>query len=141
MNLNKAFSLRVEDRAPKWRLVDAAGATLGRLATEIANALRGKDKVTYTPHSDAGDYVVVINCEKVKLTGQKMNQKIYWRHSGYQGGRKEISIREMLTRNPAYIIEHAVKGMVPKGPQGRKIMGKLKVYAGPSHDHQAQISK
>lgn len=139
MNMNKAFSLRVEDRKPQWRLVDASGAVLGRLATQIANTLRGKDKVNYTPHVDSGDYVVVINCEKVKLTGRKAEQKIYWRHSAYQSGRKEFSVREMLQRDPAHLIMHAVKGMVPKGPLGRKMLAKLKVYAGSSHNHQAQV--
>lgn len=141
MNMNRAFTLKKEDRKPQWRLVDASGATLGRLATQIANALRGKDKVNYTPHTDSGDYVVVVNCEKVRLTGKKLTNKIYWRHSAYQSGRKEFTAKEMLNRNPAHLIEHAVKGMMPRGPLGRRMLAKLKVYAGPSHEHQAQLNK
>ena len=122
----------------KWYVVDAEGQTLGRLASEVAKVLRGKNKPTYTPHIDTGDYVIVINAEKIKVTGNKLNDKIYYRHSDYVGGLKSINLKEALQKNPVFVIEHAVKGMLPKGPLGRQMYKKLFVYAGPEHKQQAQ---
>lgn len=122
----------------KWYVVDATGMTLGRLASEIASILRGKNKPVYTPHIDTGDYVIVINAEKVAVTGKKLDQKIYRRHSDYVGGMKEATLREKLNKKPEEVIEHAVKGMLPKGPLGREMYRKLFVYAGPEHKHAAQ---
>jgi large subunit ribosomal protein L13 len=122
----------------KWYVVDAEGKTLGRLAAEIANVLRGKKKPIYTPHIDTGDYVIVVNAEKVVTTGKKLNQKIYYHHSEYVGGMKETTLKEMLNKKPEYVITHAVKGMLPKGPLGRQMLKKLFVYAGPEHKHAAQ---
>ena len=125
-------------RSRKWYVVDADGQTLGRLASEIAKVLRGKNKPIYTPHIDTGDYVIVVNADKVKVTGKKLDQKIYYRHSDYVGGMKEFTLREMMDRKPERVIELAVKGMLPKGPLGRAMIKKLHVYAGPEHDHAAQ---
>ena len=122
----------------KWYVVDADGQTLGRLASEIAKVLRGKNKPIYTPHIDTGDYVIVVNADKVKVTGKKLDQKIYYRHSDYVGGMKESTLREMMDKKPERVIELAVKGMLPKGPLGRVMIKKLHVYAGPEHDHAAQ---
>ena len=122
----------------KWYVVDADGQTLGRLASEIAKVLRGKNKPIYTPHIDTGDYVIVVNADKVKVTGKKLDQKIYYRHSDYVGGMKEFTLREMMDRKPERVIEPAVKGMLPKGPLGRAMIKKLHVYAGPEHNHAAQ---
>ena len=122
----------------KWYVVDAEGATLGRLASEIAKVLRGKNKPEYTPHIDTGDYVIVVNAEKVKVTGKKLQQKIYYNHSDYVGGMKETTLAELLAKNPEKVIELAVKGMLPKGPMGRDMIKKLHVYAGPEHANQAQ---
>ena len=122
----------------KWYVVDATGHTLGRLATEVANVLRGKNKPTYTPHIDTGDYVIVINADKIKVTGKKLDQKIYYHHSDYVGGMKETTLKEMLAKKPEYVIEHAVKGMLPKGPLGRQMAKKLHVYAGAEHEQIAQ---
>ena len=122
----------------KWYVVDADGMTLGRLASEVANVLRGKNKPIFTPHIDTGDYVIVINAEKIKVTGKKMNQKIYYHHSDYVGGMKETTLKEMLAKHPDRVIELAVKGMLPKGPLGRQMYKKLFVYAGPDHKHAAQ---
>ncbi|HJB35203.1 MAG TPA: 50S ribosomal protein L13 [Candidatus Blautia merdipullorum] len=122
----------------KWYVVDADGQTLGRLASEIAKVLRGKNKPIYTPHIDTGDYVIVVNADKVKVTGKKLDQKIYYRHSDYVGGMKEFTLREMMDRKPERVIELAVKGMLPKGPLGRAMIKKLHVYAGPEHNHAAQ---
>ena len=122
----------------KWYLVDADGLTLGRLASEVAKVLRGKNKPEFTPHADTGDYVIVINAEKIKVTGKKMQQKIYFSHSDYVGGDKQIVLSEMLEKHPEEVIEHAVKGMLPKGPLGRQMYKKLFVYAGPEHNHAAQ---
>ena len=122
----------------KWYVVDAEGCTLGRLASEVASVLRGKNKPVFTPHVDTGDYVIVINAEKVKVTGKKLDQKIYYRHSDYVGGMKEATLREMMAKKPEAVIEHAVKGMLPKGPLGRSMYRKLHVYAGPEHEQQAQ---
>ena len=122
----------------KWYVVDAAGKTLGRLSSEVANVLRGKNKPIFTPHADCGDYVIVINAEKIVVSGKKLDQKIYYHHSDFVGGMKETSLREMLQKHPERVIEHAVKGMLPKGPLGREMYTKLFVYAGPEHKHAAQ---
>ena len=122
----------------KWYVVDAEGQTLGRLSAEIAKVLRGKNKPVFTPHVDTGDYVIVINAEKVKVTGKKMDQKIYYHHSDYVGGMKETTLKEMMAKKPEAVIELAVKGMLPKGPLGRAMIKKLHVYAGAEHAHQAQ---
>lgn len=122
----------------KWYVVDAEGCTLGRLASEIAKVLRGKNKPEFTPHVDTGDYVVVVNAEKVKVTGKKLQQKIYYNHSEYVGGMRETTLAEMMDKKPEQVIELAVKGMLPKGPLGRTMMNKLHVYAGPEHKQQAQ---
>lgn len=134
----RTFSAREQDIEQKWYVVDAQGKTLGRLATEIATRLRGKHKPIYTPHVDCGDYIIVVNAEKVWVTGLKMDQKVYYRHSGYPGGLKEITLREQLKKFPERVIESAVKGMLPKNRLGRKMVKKLKVYAGPTHPHAAQ---
>jgi large subunit ribosomal protein L13 len=122
----------------KWYVVDATGHTLGRLTSEIASVLRGKNKPEFTPHVDTGDYVIVVNAEKIKVTGKKLEQKIYYHHSDYVGGMKETTLKEMLAKKPEYVIEHAVKGMLPKGPLGRQMAKKLHVYAGAEHEHAAQ---
>ncbi|MCI8882657.1 MAG: 50S ribosomal protein L13 [Lachnospiraceae bacterium] len=122
----------------KWFVVDAEGKTLGRLATEITRILRGKHKPIFTPYLDTGDYVIVVNAEKVKVTGKKLDQKIYYHHSGYVGGMKETTLKEMLAKKPERVMEHAVKGMLPKGPLGRQMYKKLFVYVGPEHKHAAQ---
>ena len=122
----------------KWYVVDASEYTLGRLASEVAKVLRGKNKPTYTPSMDTGDYVIVVNAEKVKVTGKKLDQKVYYRHSEYVGSLKETTLREMLNKHPERVIESAVKGMLPKGPLGREMYTKLHVYAGPDHKHEAQ---
>ena len=122
----------------KWYVVDATGMTLGRLASEIASVLRGKNKPIFTPHMDTGDYVIVINAEKISVTGKKLDQKIYYKHSDYVGGMKETTLKEKLAKKPEEVIEHAVKGMLPKGPLGREMYRKLYVYAGPEHKHAAQ---
>lgn len=122
----------------KWYVVDAAGCTLGRLSSEIAKVLRGKNKPIYTPHIDTGDNVIVINAEQIVVTGKKLDQKIYYHHSDYVGGMKETKLKDMLAKKPEKVIELAVKGMLPKGPLGRKMYTKLYVYAGPEHKHEAQ---
>ena len=122
----------------KWYVVDAEGCTLGRLSAEVAKVLRGKNKPEYTPHVDTGDYVIVINAEKIVVTGKKLDQKIYYNHSDYVGGMRETTLREMMDKKPERVIELAVKGMLPKGPLGREMYKKLFVYAGPEHKHAAQ---
>ena len=122
----------------KWYVVDAEGCTLGRLASEVASVLRGKNKPVFTPHVDTGDYVIVINAEKIKVTGKKLDQKIYYSHSDYVGGMKETTLREMMNKKPEKVIELAVKGMLPKGPLGRQMIKKLHVYAGAEHGQEAQ---
>ena len=122
----------------KWYVVDATDMTLGRLASEVAKVLRGKNKPEYTPHIDTGDYVIVVNAAKVKVTGKKLQQKIYYNHSDYVGGMRETTLREMMAKKPEKVIELAVKGMLPKGPLGRSMYTKLFVYAGPEHKHEAQ---
>lgn len=132
------YSAKTSDNEGKWFVVDAEGKVLGRLASMVAARLRGKHNPLYTPHADTGDHIVVINAEKVVLTGRKMDQKRYYRHSGYMGGLKETPIREMLAKTPESVIRFAVKGMLPKNRLGRKIFKKLKVYAGGEHPHTAQ---
>ena len=122
----------------KWYVVDATGYTLGRLASEVAKVLRGKNKPQFTPHVDTGDYVIVVNADKIKVTGKKMDQKIYYNHSDYVGGMKETTLKEMMAKKPEKVVELAVKGMLPKGPLGREMYTKLFVYAGPEHKHAAQ---
>lgn len=122
----------------KWYVVDATNMTLGRLASEVAKILRGKNKAIFTPHIDTGDYVIVVNADKVKVTGKKLDQKVYYHHSDYVGGMKEATLREMMAKKPEKVVELAVKGMLPKGPLGRQMYTKLHVYAGPEHNHAAQ---
>lgn len=134
----KSFMANPSNVERKWYVVDAEGKTLGRLASEVANVLRGKNKPIYTPHIDTGDYVIVVNAEKVKITGKKLDQKKYYHHSEYVGGMKEATLKEMMQKKPEFVITHAVKGMLPKGPLGRQMLTKLHVYAGPDHKHEAQ---
>ena len=134
----KTYMATPESINRKWYVVDADGLTLGRLASEVAKVLRGKNKPEFTPHVDTGDYVIVINAEKIKVTGKKLDQKVYYKHSDYVGGMKEATIREKLAKKPEEVIELAVKGMLPKGPLGREMYRKLFVYAGPEHKHAAQ---
>ena len=134
----KSFMASPSTVERKWYVVDAEGKTLGRLASEVANVLRGKNKPTYTPHIDTGDYVIVVYAEKIRVTGKKLDQKIYYHHSEYVGGMKEATLREMMQKKPEFVITHAVKGMLPKGPLGRQMLKKLHVYAGPEHNHAAQ---
>ncbi|MBQ6602221.1 MAG: 50S ribosomal protein L13 [Eubacterium sp.] len=134
----KTFMANPDKIERKWFVVDAEGATLGRLSTEVASILRGKKKPEYTPNVDTGDYVIVVNAEKIKVTGKKLDQKIYYRHSDHVGGLKETTLREMLAKKPERVIELAVKGMLPKGPLGRAMGKKLFVYAGAEHPHTAQ---
>jgi large subunit ribosomal protein L13 len=134
----KTYVATPADRERNWLVVDATGQTLGRLATQIAAALRGKRKPTFTPHVDTGDFVIVVNAEKIAVTGNKLADKRYWRHSGYPGGIRFRTLEEQLRRRPEEVIRHAVKGMLPRTRLGRKQLTKLKVYAGPDHPHQAQ---
>ena len=134
----KSYIAKPQEVERKWYVVDADGQTLGRLASEVAVILRGKKKPTYTPHVDTGDYVIVINAEKINVTGKKRKEKIYKRHTGYPGGLREITFEKLQAKNPEEIIRHAVKGMMPKGVLGRQMYKKLKVYAGPEHNHIAQ---
>lgn len=134
----KSFMASPSTIERKWYVVDATGHTLGRLSSEIAKVLRGKNKPTYTPHEDCGDFVIVVNADKIKVTGKKMDQKIYYNHSDYVGGMKETTLKEMMAKKPEDVIKLAVKGMLPKGPLGRQMIKKLHVYAGPEHAHAAQ---
>ena len=134
----KTISVREQDVQRDWYVIDAQGQTLGRLATQVATLLRGKHKPQFTPHVDCGDYVIVVNAEKIHVTGNKMSQKIYYRHSGYPGGVKTASYREIMEKKPEFAIHNAVKGMLPKNRLGRKLIKKLKVYTGESHPHSAQ---
>ena len=134
----KTFSAKAHEVERDWFLVDAENKTLGRLATELATRLRGKHKATYTPHTDTGDYIVVINAEKVKVTGSKFNHKMYHRHTGYVGHLKSIAFKDLQAKKPEEIIKKAVKGMLPKGPLGRDMFRKMKVFAGSKHPHSAQ---
>jgi large subunit ribosomal protein L13 len=134
----KTRSAKKEDVQRKWYLVDAEGKTLGRLASKVATVLRGKHKPIYTPHVDTGDHVIVINAEKVHLTGSKLQKKIYYHHSGFPGGLKAFHAEELLQRKPERMIQNAIKGMLPKNPLGKAMFRKLKVYCGPTHEHEAQ---
>lgn len=134
----KTLSAKPETVKRDWYVVDAAGKTLGRLSTEIARRLRGKHKPEFTPHVDTGDYIVVLNAEKVRVTGKKAKAKQYYRHTGYPGGIRSVSFEDLIQQNPERAIEHAVKGMLPRGPLGRAMFRKLKVYAGNEHPHAAQ---
>ncbi len=137
----KTISAKEQDIQKEWYVVDAQGQTLGRLATRIATVLRGKHKPIYTPHVDCGDYVIVVNADKIHVTGQKMTQKFYYRHSGYPGGLKKVTLRDQLQKFPDRVIEAAVRGMLPKNRLGRRMFKKLKVYSGPNHPHSAQQPK
>lgn len=137
----KTYVATPESRQREWVVVDAEGQTLGRLATRIAGMLRGKHKPEFTPHVDTGDFVVVVNAEKIRVTGDKLNSKLYWRHSGYPGGIRNRTLSEMLERQPEEVIRKAVKGMLPKNRLARKQLLKLKVYAGPEHPHEAQAPR
>ena len=134
----KTFVAKPAEVRRDWYVVDANGKTLGRLSTAIAHRLRGKHKPEYTPHVDTGDYVVVVNAEKIRVTGNKLKDKIYYRHTGYIGNLKSISLEKLLDEAPERALEHAVKGMLPRGPLGRKMFSKLRVFKGPEHDHTAQ---
>ena len=134
----KSYIAKPAEVQRKWYVVDAEGKTLGRLASEIASVLRGKNKPTFTPHVDCGDNVIVVNAEKVAVTGKKLKEKVYVTYSGFPGGKKEVTLREMLDKKPEDVVRHAVKGMLPKGKLGRQMFKKLHVYAGPEHKHAAQ---
>src|SRR5918992_1885241 len=134
----KTWNAKAEDVERRWYVVDAEGQTLGRLATRIADILRGKTKPTYTPHVDTGDFVVVVNAEKIGVTGKKMDEKLYYRHSGYPGGLRERTLGEELERRPTEVLRKAVKGMLPRNRLARQQINKLKIYAGPEHPHEAQ---
>lgn len=134
----KSFMASPSTVERKWYVVDATGHTLGRLASEVASVLRGKNKPIYTPHIDTGDNVIIVNADKIKVTGKKTDQKIYYKHSAYVGGMKETTLKDMLAKKPEYVINHAIKGMLPKGPLGRQMIKKLHVYAGEGHKHEAQ---
>lgn len=134
----KSFMASPATIEKKWYVVDATGHTLGRLSSEIAKVLRGKHKPTYTPFIDTGDYVIVVNADKIKVTGKKLQQKVYFSHSDFPGGVRETTLAQMLDKKPTEVINHAVKGMLPKGPLGRAMLGKLHVYAAPEHPHAAQ---
>ena len=134
----KTYSMKKDEIAKDWLVIDASGVVLGRLATQVATFLRGKHKPTFTPHLDMGDNVIVINAREIKLTGQKLDQKVYLRYSGYMGGQKQIPMKKLMTERPDEIIKHAVKGMLPKNRLGRQLLTNLRVYAGPEHPHEAQ---
>lgn len=134
----KSFIAKPHEVERKWYVIDAEGKNLGRLASEVASILRGKKKPIFTPHVDTGDYVIIVNAEKIAVTGDKMKKKVYKHHTGYPGGLKEITLEKLLARKPEEAVRHAVKGMLPKGKLGNQMYKKLKVYAGPEHNHQAQ---
>lgn len=139
MDMNKVFFLKKEDRKPRWHVIDASDKVLGRLCTQVAELLRGKDKTTYTPHTDAGDYVIITNCEKIKLTGNKWEDKIYSSYSGYRSGLKEVAAKDVFAKDPRRLIMHGVKGMLPKNKLNRAVLKKLRVYVGDQHKHDAQM--
>jgi large subunit ribosomal protein L13 len=134
----KTYQAKKEDLEHKWYLVNAEGKVLGRLSTELAKILKGKNKPTYTPHVDTGDFVIVVNAGKITLTGKKMKDKVYYHHTGYPGGIKEMNAEKLLARKPTEMIRMAVRGMLPKNSLGRQMLRKLKIYAGPNHPHEAQ---
>lgn len=140
MDMNKIPFLRKEDRKPRWHVIDAAGKVLGRVATQVADILRGKNKAFFTPHTDSGDYVVVINMDKIELTGEKWTDKMYERYSGYRSGLKKTSARDLFAKRPGELMHLAVRGMLPKNRLNRQIIKKLKVYTGAEHPHKAQIA-
>ncbi|MFQ5879402.1 MAG: 50S ribosomal protein L13 [Dehalococcoidia bacterium] len=135
----RTYSLKAREIEKRWHIIDANGQTLGRMAARIASLLMGKHKPTYSPHLDMGDYVIVVNAEKVRVTGGKLQQKVYYRHSGYPGGLKEVTLARLLATRPTRVIEQAVKGMLPHNRLGRRLLRHLKVYAGPQHPHTAQV--
>ena len=137
----RTYTTKPEDIQRQWFVIDATGLTLGRLATQIATVLKGKHKPIYSPHMDTGDFVIVVNAHKVRVTGRKLDQKFYYRHSGYPGGLKEISLRDQLNRHPDRVLRFAVRGMLPKNRLGRQMIKKLKIYATPGHPHEAQQPK
>ncbi len=137
----RTYTTKPEDIKREWFVIDATGMTLGRLATQIATVLKGKHKPIYSPHMDTGDFVIVVNAHKVRVTGRKLDQKFYYRHSGYPGGLKEISLRDQLNRHPDRVLRFAVRGMLPKNRLGRQMIKKLKIYATPGHPHEAQQPK
>ena len=139
MKRTKTYSLKQGEIIKAWHVVDADGQTLGRLSTEVARLLMGKHKPTYTAHLDMGDFVIVVNADKIRVTGKKLDDKIYYRHTGYVGGLKEMTLGDMLRRKPRQVIEKAVKGMLPRNKLARHLLGHLKVYAGPDHPHEAQV--
>jgi large subunit ribosomal protein L13 len=139
MDMNKTFFLRKEDRKPKWHVIDATDQVLGRLATRISDVLRGKDKAEYTPHADCGDYVIITNSDKIRLTGKKWTDKMYSRYSGWRSGLKHRSAAEAQEKDHTFLIRHAVKGMLPKNRLSRQVIKHLKIYQGTEHPHQAQI--
>ncbi len=134
----KTYSAKKEDIEKKWYLIDASGKNLGRLSTRIAKILRGKDKVLFTPHVDCGDFVIVINAKHIKVSGNKTDDKLYYRHSGYVGNLKSTNLRDMLVKHPEFVLRHSVKGMIPHNILGRQILKKLKIFSGNSHPHQSQ---
>ncbi|MDR3091254.1 MAG: 50S ribosomal protein L13 [Clostridiales bacterium] len=136
--MRTTFITKASDIQRKWYVVDATGHTLGRLSTEVAKILRGKHKPIYCPYLDTGDYVIIINADKIKVTGKKLDQKIYKRHSAYVGGLKEVTLRVMLSKRPSEVLSHSIKGMLPKGALGRQMLRKLRLYAGDTHENQAQ---
>jgi large subunit ribosomal protein L13 len=139
MKRMKTYSLKEGEIQKAWHVIDATGQTLGRLATQVAMLLMGKHKPTYAPHLDMGDFVIVVNAEKIRVTGKKLEDKIYYRHTGYVGGLKETPLEELLARKPRQVLELAVRGMLPRNKLSRHLLGHLKVYAGPDHPHQAQV--
>ena len=136
--MRTTYTVKASEIQRNWYVVDAADQTLGRLASEVAKVLRGKHKPIYTPHLDTGDFVIIVNADKIKVTGKKLDQKLYIRHSGYVGGLKKTVLKEMLQKKPEEVLKHAIKGMLPKNILGRQMFKKLRVYAGPEHEHQAQ---
>lgn len=141
MSMNRAFFLRKEDRKPQWIKIDATGLVLGRLATRVADILRGKNKPFYTPHTDGGDYVVITNAQDIKLTGNKRQSEVYEFYSGWIGNRKEVTLGDMMKKDPTRVIELAVKRMLPKSKMGRGVIKKLKIYSGAEHPHKAQVTE
>lgn len=140
MSFNTCYFMRNEDRKPQWRVIDAKGQTLGRLATDIADALRGRDKATFTPHVDGGDYIVVVNCASLNFTGNKLETKEYVRYSGWRSGKKVRSLEEQMQKDPTEVLRLAVKGMLPRNRLSRQVIKKLKLYAGSEHCHSAQVA-
>lgn len=139
MDMNRAFWVKRTERKPQWRELDATGKIVGRFATEVADMLRGKDRPTYTPHADGGDYIVIVNAEKVVFTGNKMEEKLYTWYTGYIGGQKNATAADVMKKDPAEILRHAIVGMLPKNALSMQLERKLKIYAGPKHPHQAQV--